>query len=110
MFDTIRQNLIIEKAYELLQQEGLDVKGLVSKMPVERQAFHRNKLREMQTAAGFGMHDVAVMMASPYVESFDFTTQFDLWQRFKSWQDAGLLRAGVLDFFKSKLGNPNFAV
>lgn len=107
MFDAIKQNLVIEKAYELLQQEGLDVKNLVSKMPGDQQTFHRTKLREMQAAAGFGQHDIAVMMASPYLESFDFTTQFELFQRFKSWQAAGLLKGGVLDFFKSKLSYQN---
>lgn len=107
MFDSVKRNLVIERAYVLLRAEGLDVKNLISKMPADQQTFHRSKLHEMQTAAGLEAHDIAVMMASPYVDTFDFTTQFDLLQTVKGWQGAGLLKAGVLDFFKSKLGYPN---
>lgn len=104
MFGYIKRGYVIEKAYDLWRREaGIDFKAEVSKRPLVDQTEFRNMLRESQKGMAATEHEVAVLMALPFLQYLDMNARGIVNELVNSWSHRGYVRSNVQFQFKQML-------
>lgn len=102
MFERLKQSMNIEKAFLLLEKEDFDLKRVFDQFTWTDKAFIREQMRQMQDQ-GFEVHDLAVMLITPYLRHFPRKRRDVLGGIIANWWLEKKIQPDVQDFFRAEL-------